>query len=218
MPFWRGGIPALNMAAGDVMLDEDGNAILDDDGDVLLDDGAGCTSCCEDVCPECQVTTAAVTLTSVSRCYECSNNGQVDVSPASFTTSFTLSFVGSSPCRYQFSSTSGGPVTLRTREGVPGFTCTGDICSTIDGVLATLTWNSPTWALGVILQDTGWSGGSLFEAEFSPPDVSNPFCFSVSGIENENECGPFISLDCLSSSSTDILYIDGTATVTIIGT
>jgi hypothetical protein len=55
MPRWRGGVPAfvptrspmLNMANGDVLLDEFGNRLLDHDGNVLLDNGtADPCSCC----------------------------------------------------------------------------------------------------------------------------------------------------------------------------
>jgi hypothetical protein len=42
LPFWRGGVPPLSMADGDLQLTDDGE-ILDDDGNLLL---AGADGCC----------------------------------------------------------------------------------------------------------------------------------------------------------------------------
>lgn len=49
--FWPQGVAALNMAAGSVLLDDDGKVRLDDDGRVMLSDGEGDECCCgEDPC------------------------------------------------------------------------------------------------------------------------------------------------------------------------
>lgn len=67
------------MAAGDVLLDSDGNRILDDDGNEQLSDGSGDDCCCTDPCscatgttcnncdPECTPTIYRVVISGVSQ-------------------------------------------------------------------------------------------------------------------------------------------------------
>ncbi len=143
------------MAAGDRLLDSDGNEILDSSGNVQLSDGAGDDCCCGG-CPECDSTPSTITITLTIPIT--TNPGLLDTETGDVSGTYDLTYEGSIACIWSITGAATGMTyTTYTDASKTVVVSTGPVL--VDFTLSTI---GGSWQMGFVLysDDGGIAWGS----------------------------------------------------------